>query len=92
VPEALKSFHEGLAIAERLAAAEPGNADWQRSLAVSHGHLAEVYRRSNDPDKALAAVRKGQAVMKRVVKLARDNAGWKHDLDWFNEQVTALTK
>ena len=30
--------------------------------------------------------------MKRVIKLSPDNAGWKHDLDWFNEQITALTK
>ena len=32
--EALKSFEDGLAeIADRLAKAEPSNADWQRHLA-----------------------------------------------------------
>ena len=92
LPEALKSFREGLAIAERLASADPGNADWQRGLAVSHAHLADVYRRSNDPDNALAALRQGQAVMKRVVKLSPDNAGWKNDLGWFDEQIAALNE
>ncbi len=33
--EALKSFRESLAINERLALADPGNADLQRSVAVS---------------------------------------------------------
>jgi tetratricopeptide (TPR) repeat protein len=92
LPEALKSFRDGLAIADRLARADPGNADWQRALAVSHAHLADVYRRSNDPDNALAALRQGQSVMKQVVKLSPDNAGWKNDLGWFNDQIAALTK
>ena len=30
--------------------------------------------------------------MKQVVKLSPDNAGWKNDLDWFNDQIAALTK
>ncbi|NQW09613.1 MAG: tetratricopeptide repeat protein, partial [Alphaproteobacteria bacterium] len=33
---ALDSFRASLAIAERLAAADPGNAGWQRDLSVSH--------------------------------------------------------
>ena len=59
---------------------------------MSHGHLADVYRRSNDPNNTLAALRQGQTVMKRVVKLSPDNAGWKDDLSWFDEQIAALTK
>jgi hypothetical protein len=30
--------------------------------------------------------------MDRLTKLAPDNAGWKHDLAWFDDQITALTK
>ena len=39
LPEALKSFHDGLAIRERLAQANPGNAGWQRDLSVSHNKI-----------------------------------------------------
>jgi hypothetical protein len=59
---------------------------------VSNAHLADVYRRSDDPDNALAALRQGQSVMKKVVKLSPDHAGWKKDLGWFNEQIASLTK
>ncbi|WP_439924312.1 tetratricopeptide repeat protein [Nitrobacter sp. JJSN] len=89
--EALKSFNDGLTILERLSLADPGNVDLQRSVAVSQGHLAEMYRRSDDRDNALTALRQGQAAMERVVMRAPDNAGWKKDLDWFNEQIETMT-
>ena len=41
-PEALKTFREGLAIRERLAAADPGNAGWQRDLSVSYDRVGDV--------------------------------------------------
>lgn len=90
--EALKSFNEGLAILERLSLADPGNVDLQRSVAVSQGHLAEMYRRSDDQENALTALRQGQAAMERAVMRAPDNAGWKKDLDWFNDQIETLTE
>ncbi|GAB1716917.1 MAG: Tetratricopeptide TPR_2 [Nitrobacter sp.] len=90
--EALKSFNEGLAILERLSLADPGNVDLQRNVAINQGHLADVYRRSNDPDNAMTALRQGQAAMERVVRRAPDNAGWKKDLDWFNEQIETMTE
>ena len=42
LPEALKTFREGLAISERLAAADPGNAGWQRHLLVSYDRVGDV--------------------------------------------------
>ena len=42
LPEALKTFREGLAIRERLAAADPGNAGWQRDLSVSYDRVGDV--------------------------------------------------
>jgi hypothetical protein len=41
---ALTSFRAGLTIAERLAEADPGNAEWQRDLAVSYGRVALIER------------------------------------------------
>ena len=42
LPEALKSFRDGLAIADRLAQADPGNALWQRDLSVSYNKIGDV--------------------------------------------------
>ena len=90
--DALASYQASLAIRERLAKSDPGNAGWQRDLAVSYSHLADVSRRSNEPDKALAALRQGQVIMDRLTKLSPDNAGWKADLAWFNDQIAVLMK
>ena len=43
LPEALKSYRAGLAIAERLAGSDAGNADWQRDLSVSNIKLATFW-------------------------------------------------
>jgi hypothetical protein len=42
LPEALKSFRDGLAIKDRLAKADPGNAGWQRDLIISCVKLAGI--------------------------------------------------
>jgi tetratricopeptide (TPR) repeat protein len=42
LPEALKSFRDGLSIAEQLAQADPGNAVWQRDLSVSYNKIGDV--------------------------------------------------
>ena len=42
LPEALKSFRDGLAISERLARADPSNAGWQRDLSVSYDRIGDV--------------------------------------------------
>jgi hypothetical protein len=89
---ALKSYRDSLAIAERLAQSDPGNAGRQRDLAVSYAELAKVYRRSNNPGKALAALRQGKAIMARLAKLSPENPNWKRDLSWFDDQIAALTK
>src|SRR6202022_2128529 len=40
--EALKAYGDGLAIAERLAAADRSNTQWQRDLSVSYSKVGEV--------------------------------------------------
>ena len=39
---ALKSYSDSLAIADRLAKSDPGNADWQRDLSVSYNKVGDV--------------------------------------------------
>ena len=42
LPEALKSFQASLAIGDRLANADQGNAGWQRDLSVSYNKVGDV--------------------------------------------------
>ena len=89
---ALKSYRDSLAIRQRLAQSNPGNAGWQRDLAIGYAKLARVYLQSKDRDKALAALRAGKAILDSLVKLLPDNVGWKRDLAWFDQQIAALTE
>ena len=45
---------ESLAIAERLAHSDPGNAGWQRDLSLSYAHLAYAYLKAEQPAEARA--------------------------------------
>ena len=57
LPEALKSFREALAIRERLARTDPGNADWQHDLAVAHEKIGEVMMAQGNLPQALKSFR-----------------------------------
>jgi hypothetical protein len=89
---AQKSYQDDLAIADKLAKADPGNAEWQRDLSVSYWKLAKVYLRSVDKVKALDFFRQGQAIMARLTKLSPDNAQWKQDLAWLESQIAELAE
>jgi len=41
-------YRTGLTIAERLAAADPGNAEYQRDLSISHNKLRQVTKLGED--------------------------------------------
>ena len=90
LPEALKSYRDSLAIADRLAKSDPGNADWQRDLSVSYSRLAIVLQRMGASADALNALRQGQAIIVRMTQISPDNAVWKNDLAWFNGQIAQV--
>ena len=92
LPEALKSYRDGLAIADRLAKADPGNAGWQRDLSMSYSKLAGAFRKAGDNAMALDALRQGRAIMLRMTSLSPDNAAWKRDLAWFDGQIAELAR
>jgi tetratricopeptide (TPR) repeat protein len=77
---ALHSYREDLAIADRLAKSDPGNAAWQRDLAVSYEKIGEVQVAQGDLSGALQSYREDLAIADRLVKSDPDNAGWQRDL------------
>ena len=90
LPEALKTYRDSLAIRDRLAKSDPGNAGWQRDLSVSFAKLAGVSRKMGASADALSALQQGRAIIVRMTNLSPDNAVWKNDLAWFDEQIKQM--
>jgi tetratricopeptide (TPR) repeat protein len=80
LPEALKSYRDGLAIRERLAQADPGNAGWQRDLSVSYNKIGDVLVAQGHLSGALKLFRDGLAIRERLAQADPGNAGWQRDL------------
>jgi hypothetical protein len=88
----LESYRASLAIAERLTKSDPGNAEWQRDLAVSHGRVAMVFAKQGEREQALAAFRKGRDIIIELKAAAPSKASLPKDLFWFDEQMGELEK
>ena len=89
---ALKSYRDSLAIADRLAQSDPGNAGWQRDLAMSNGSIAIVLGKMGNGAEALDALRRGHASMLRFTALSPDNVQWKRDLDLFTAKIAEFSR
>ena len=88
--EALKSYRDSLAIADRLAKADPSNATWQRDLAISHGRVAMVLAEQGEAARALNELREGRAIIARLKEQSPDNATLPDDLAWFDAEIAKL--
>jgi tetratricopeptide (TPR) repeat protein len=77
---ALKSYGEDLAITERLAQSDPGNADWQRDLSVSYNKVGGVQVAQGDLKAALKSYEAKRDIISRLAKSDPGNAGWQRDL------------
>ena len=74
LPEALKSFRDGLAIRERLASADPDNAGWQRDLSLSHEKIGDVLAVQGKLPEALKSFREQLAIAERLANADPGNA------------------
>ncbi len=87
LPEALKAYRDGLAIADRLAQADPGNAGWQRDLSVSYNKIGDVRVAQGNLPEALKAYRDGLAIRDRLAQADPGNADWQRDLSVSYERI-----
>jgi tetratricopeptide (TPR) repeat protein len=78
--EALKAYRDGLAIFERLAAADRSNTQWQRDLSVSYNNVGDVLVAQGKLDAALKAYRESLAIRERLAAADRSNSEWQRDL------------
>ena len=87
LPAALASYQASHAIAERLAQADPGNAEWQRDLSVSHD---EDRRRAGGAGKPAGSADElpGRARDRRAPGAGRSsNAEWQRDLSVSHNKI-----
>ena len=78
--EALAAYQKGLAIEAKLAADDPGNAQWQRDLFLTYERIATILEKEGKLDAALKAYRDSLAVAERLAAIDRNNTLWQHDL------------
>jgi tetratricopeptide (TPR) repeat protein len=77
---ALKSYSDSLAIVERLANSDPGNAGWQRDLSVDYNKIGDVRTAQGDLKAALKSYSNGLAIAERLAKSDPGTTDWQRDL------------
>jgi tetratricopeptide (TPR) repeat protein len=78
--QARDAYAKALAIAERLAKAEPDRADYQRDLSVSYERMGDLYRALGQGEQARDAYARSLAIRERLAKAEPDRADYQRDL------------
>jgi hypothetical protein len=90
--EALSQHRTAFIIRDRLTKANPGNAQWQRDLALSYGEVALMDKRMGERDRALGAFQQGRTILARLKERSPSDASLHEDLAWFDGQIAAMEK
>ena len=77
---ALESYRDSLAIRERLAQSDPGNAVGRQDLAVTYVRIGDMLAGQDDPAGALKSYRDGLAIFDRLAQLDSGNTSRQQDL------------
>jgi tetratricopeptide (TPR) repeat protein len=77
---ALKSYNDGLAIIERLAKSDSGNAQWQFDLGISNERIGNVRMEQGDLTAALKSYETKRDIISRLAKADPGHTGWQRDL------------
>ncbi len=84
---ALAAYRRALAIAERLAQADPGNAGWQFDLGISNERIGDVLMAQGNLAAALKHYRSKNEIIERLAQADPGNAGWQRDLSVSQEKI-----
>jgi tetratricopeptide (TPR) repeat protein len=77
---ALKSYRDSLAIRERLTNSDPGNAEWQRDLAIAHNRVGGVQQALGDSASALKSFSSSLTIARSLADSDPGNGEWQRDL------------
>jgi tetratricopeptide (TPR) repeat protein len=89
--QAREAFLKDLAIAERLAQAEPDRADYQRDLSVSYNKMGNLYLALGQGDQAREAFLNALAIAERLAQAEPDRADYQVDLAVSLARTGAMT-
>lgn len=87
---ALQAYEEGLGIARRLAAADPGNAGWARDVCVSLFKLGVLNELGGERSAAAAYYREAAERNQLLVALDPGNEEWKKDAAVLQARLAAV--
>jgi lipoprotein NlpI len=91
---ALAAFQSAFEITDRLAKADPGNAQWQRDLSIAYERIGSVREAQGDLQAALASFQAELSITDRLAKADPGNTRWQQDLangyDWAGDAQRAL--
>jgi hypothetical protein len=87
--DALAAYEASRATRERLAAADPANAGWQRDLFISYAKLGLLEESQGNPLAARDWYGKAEPIIRRLGGLDPTNATWQHDLAWLEDRLRA---
>jgi len=73
----------------RLAKADPGNAGWQRDLALSYDPLAKVHAQQGSRADAISLFQQGHEIISWLAQQSPDNVTFRNDLAWFEQEIAA---
>ncbi len=77
---ALRSYQDGLNIAQKLAREDPSNKELQRDLSVSYNKIGDIQKAQGDLAAALKSYQDGLAIRKDLAKEDPTNKEWQRDL------------
>jgi peptidoglycan hydrolase-like protein with peptidoglycan-binding domain len=78
--QALESYRDGLAVANREAKANPKNAEWQLKITLIYIKIGEVFMAQGKFAEALKTYRDALPVADRLARFDPENAGWQQTL------------
>jgi tetratricopeptide (TPR) repeat protein len=87
-----QSYTQTLAIFKRLAALDPTNTSWQRSLAVAHSRVGDLAQARGDLAAAEQSYTQTLAISERLAALDPTNTSWQRDLTTAHERVAGVAR
>jgi tetratricopeptide (TPR) repeat protein len=92
IPEAARFYQQSLTIAERLAALDPDNTDYQRDLSISCNKLGDLARAAGQVSEAARFYQQSLTIAERLAALDPDNTDYQRDLSVSYERLAVLAE
>ncbi|MES2938123.1 MAG: hypothetical protein V4864_10595 [Pseudomonadota bacterium] len=84
---ALASFEAGMVIAQKLAAGDPGNSEWQRNLSVSHIRIGNAQVAQGDLGAAMASYKASMVIRQKLAASDPDNSEWQRGMSISHNKI-----